>query len=299
MYHIFRAYEASNSTGVCECTDCDIGMSCRYDIPTDISRCVPSNWTGSIIEYDNNDGCHCGRGVLDPGMLMFSRYDVVDCTRENQQLLGCADNDTMYCSASGQCTNINNCSGCLSGQRCVRKSFASSPASMCICSECAEGDICRDNGIITRCVPSGWTGNILEYDSNDGVCNCERGVLDPDCLNVLTNETSCGMNEYCNATGSCMRLACNCGNTNDMGCFARPPAADIGTCETCPVGYHGYQSYCYECSVECAACSLVSTNCSDCALGYVWNDGVCVLQTACPAGTFNNYTYCSRMLMRC
>lgn len=72
---------------------------------------------------------------------------------------------------------------------------------------CEDGQTCDDDGECTgaanRTVPQAWSCDDAWYDADDG-CDCNCGILDPDCNDANATLYHCDEGQVCNASGHCV-----------------------------------------------------------------------------------------------
>lgn len=73
----------------------------------------------------------------------------------------------------------------------------------------ANGQCAPDDGTVTPdpdpVVPDGWLCDVATYGAGDG-CDCECGVLDPDCRSAGAEIYNCDFGEICSTEGICITL---------------------------------------------------------------------------------------------
>jgi len=241
----------------CDCAcgildpDCEVVDAELYNCPAEAIGCnvdgacrvVPAAWTCNDAFYDDNGGCDCGCGAVDP-----------DCDRPGQTLYGCPT------GATG-CNNDAECSIVPSSWTCTKAFYDALDGCDCGCGAydpdcavagqtlhgCPNGSTgCSLQGTCVN-VPQAWTCDDGNYATADG-CDCGCGAYDPDCS--LPNQTLYGCPagaSGCSPTGQCevVPSAWTCpdswyggGDGCDCSCGAQDPDCSTsgGTIYGCPQG---------------------------------------------------------------
>ena len=175
------------------------------------------------------------------------------------------------------------------------------------CLVCQSGSYLYQGNCVTTC-PSAY------YNStNPNVCvPCTAP-----CINCTSAACSgCSSGWVLSSTGTCINscpqgqeIVTSFGVSSCQPCATNCQACSNGTCTVCQQPYlllgngscmgcvNGYyydynQSICSQCSNECASCSMISTNCTQCTVGYsLYQGNTCVL--TCPSGFYSNAGVCT------
>lgn len=183
----------------------------------------PSSWKCDKDWYNTNDGCDCNCGVWDPDcdsnsteLDIYAFGSVLNCNegaspvcdRQTAQCIYSAVPKEWTCSATHYNTSDGcdcgcgirdpDCDGTSSGSPVLTHCNQANPVGCSVTGQC----------LYVKEIPEEWTCDKHYYGSNDG-CDCNCGVLDPDChadydsYNGLTLNCPCqGMS--CSAEGTCV-----------------------------------------------------------------------------------------------
>ena len=196
--------DTGGDTEVCNNNMDDDGdelVDCADDDCADDPACgVPPGWMCDPMYYDEDEdalppgaiSCDCECGVPDP-----------DCEQN-------PDNGAYNCPPGNTCSPEGTC-------------VAPPPE---ICGNGEDEDLdgatdCEDTDCLGEegCAPEGWTCAPSAYDQegDEEVCDCECGVLDPDCEVADVAQNDCVQGEQCNTTTLTCDLITgeNCGNNQD------------------------------------------------------------------------------------
>jgi hypothetical protein len=165
---------------------------------------------------------------------------------------------------------------------------------------CADDEFCNSDAICQNIAPPEWGCNGHRY--NDGLyCDCECGLVDPDCLNAARIRAGCATSRYCNVTSAlCIDIPANwtcdpvyydAGDGCDCGCGAIDP--DCATFqETYFCGGTGYRCLASgECTHGPWSCPLSNYDTRDgCHCGCGSQDPDCLVAgqslVGCTSGQF-------------
>jgi hypothetical protein len=261
----------------CDCAcgapdpDCSEPGAPVYNCPTEAIGCnvdgacrvVPDAWSCNDAFYDDNGGCDCSCGALDP-----------DCARDDQVLYGCASG-AAGCNVDGECrvvppswtcakTYFDARDGCDCGCGAYDPDCAVAGQTLHGCPAGATG--CKTDGTCIA-IPQGWSCLASHYGTGDG-CDCACGAADPDC--ALPDQTLYGCPPgatSCSATGQC---------------------ESIPSSWTCPDSWYGAGDGCdCSCGAQDADCALPGASLYGCPQGATaCSGGTCVVPSGPPPGWF-------------
>ena len=150
-------------------------------------------WYGAASSYAGGDGCDCGQGVYDP-----------DCDVSPAPVMGCAELPIIQLTGSGMESgnealevdiDIDDIDFELdlfeSGENETSVEVQETPtltATRTCTARAMQANLSTGVASIAYGVCDytlqHWNGSGTEYDAGDGVCNCGRGLWDPDCDGV-------------------------------------------------------------------------------------------------------------------
>lgn len=233
----------------------------------------------------------------------------------------------------------------LSGTACVRECIDPNQVIVNARCQCRNGYY-HNGACISTCPPGTGpsTGRIcVPCSSNCNKCSVSASIceqcrvgysLDPLTRSVCIPDANCAYGQA-SSNGVCVRLClpgfyysegycytdCPSGtliNGANSGCGVQTttPVCRIGrvlykgVCiDECPLGTYQRDGVCYDCSIGCNSCANASF-CLDCATGYYFSSGSCILNTicneplkslgsscvlSCPFGTFATAGFCDRV----
>eukprot|EP00727_Mastigamoeba_balamuthi_P012331 m51a1_g7720 putative protein kinase domain containing protein (1438) ;mRNA; r:137464-143831 len=256
---------------------------------------VPPLWTCSPAAY-NDSVCSCNCGAWDPACARDPRSP--DCGRES------------ICDSSGRCTAPS-----WDTKACDLKSYWAYDGCQCECGGDPDPDcfdpfapvsVCGNqanlsipfcswsDGAQSQCSET-WTCGKERYGDGHR-CDCECGVMDPDCLSPY-NETSCADDWQC-VNGKCAVVQYHDGVACDCNCGDYDPDCDSHL----TLGYHSHNppnGHCYpRCGdgevvegEECDSGAFCEANCT-CQAGhspYRFREKFC---TGCGNGHIDDSEQC-------
>ncbi len=219
----------------------------------------------------------------------------------------CMGRDCGDDGCGGQCGTCASGASCLSSGRCVPDAWSCDPsyygaADPCDCecgapdpdcadpssyvAGCESQEVCDLQGHCASKVPAGWTCSPLSYAAVDG-CDCECGVLDPDCAFEDMPIIGCAWGETCSPQGTCAACVPDCAGKScgDDGCG--------GTCGACTSEPNTacHQGQCVDPCVPSPIACLVSVcgddgcggSCGSCPDGSECTSGACEAVVVPPA----------------
>ena len=156
---------------------------------TSVVVAIPG-WTGEVSDYGTGNGCQCGKGLLDP-----------DCATAPTPVAGCAalvgvpttaatatetedeedeeEDDAMVeyedAVSADNATSTDDLAFLTPTRTCV--------AVDSVAETSTAGTIVLTLGVCDYSLPY-WSGSGSDFNAGDGVCDCARGLWDPDCDSV-------------------------------------------------------------------------------------------------------------------
>lgn len=198
------------------------GLACIRGTPTQVG----AKWSCEPEYYSDGEYCDCECGEFDP-----------DCD-DPLAIPTCGDS-SMACNGAGTCVQAPADGWHVSpekysdGFECNCNSGAPDPDCQAtpVSDDCPLGQGCSSQG---ACVspgsdtPPGWSCGADSYA--DGVrCDCDCGVLDPDCRLDGNVPSTCTLDEVCTKRATCEKAAYDCVSAASLG--APVGARSFNTCD--------------------------------------------------------------------
>jgi trimeric autotransporter adhesin len=218
-----------------------------------------------LVPDAQNDSCvnNCGNGVIDAGEVCDGGL----LGGESCGTQGCSAGGTLACNASCTGFDTSGCFGC----------------TVCGDGVCESGEDC--NSCATDCIGGTTTGAVC----GNGICEAGDGE---DCVTCAADCNGAQGGKPAN------RFCCGNGGSNPVGCGDSRCTTGGFSCTTVPVPSGSFccgdlvcegDESSANCSLDCGACDLFETSCTDgvdndCDLFTDCDDSDCDLDAACQTG---------------